>query len=879
MTATLRFTKRATDLGHYYTSDASKHHLRQYLRDCALTHMKTAAIGGDQEQGFEQAFASLAYTFIKDKAPRLLDYVVGFQLVDRNEDNTKAVGIYGFKVGDQWLYAPIFFLNGDMKGHELLYVKKQDSFVPMKENWINYLISRRPHELGESSPQDTWQLGGLPPDIYRLTHPPTSSKYGSDGASLMPSMQQWAYDALPMLAACATRDENFFHKKASLDLGDFLKADFRLVERAYNTTQRYPLLKKAFDRFYGDDFFRAMGEWHKNQLNSILPEKQAAGFRRRKPLKTRRKRAGDLSLLPEAPEAVNPNEGLTFFVLDKFAAEMVDGETKKNKTDEDAPGGISYNLDVLDEEEREKLLKDTVLIKDKRDPHGVSMVYNTQVSSELVNPSESGLYQVLEKPGTFDEMLVILHPQSNKGGEPYATVIRMSDPRNWLNIHASHLWVRQNPIHNEKPMANAAADRPSFDKWFDKLSDAKDLQKGGYYMAIGANTKASTPFRVNATYGDGVYNVDFKDHCSYGKEFPTWYKGDRYDDYHGNDIYISSYNAKLFVNEREGTKLRSVQGELSVPRSFKFFKLKDPPKPKKEKSENDIMQMSPAMFEGGDGSEERPVQPGNLVDIQSMLFEKTASLRVLAMGGDVYIKSAIAPEERMSKKAALVSLVRDHGCDEAAARTILKEASLKGRVGSAAIFRIKYAEPTSSMLQPGPGAPALRPPLYGMERVGPRAVPAIYPQEEYDMVPDTHSSRTDPTIYDPFYLPDQKAMQTAQEAGEAGQKEVFDTSMISGMLKAVRQDSLVDRYLPDLMKGLDKLGRILFMLYWHQEEFEDRYGKQDLPELEDSCRNAFETNGDVVLFLKEKQVGGGEGMDMVGGNATSEPSIDQAARN
>jgi hypothetical protein len=58
--------------------------------------------------------------------------------------------------------------------------------------------------------------------------------------------------------------------------------------------------------------------------------------------------------------------------------------------------------------------------------------------------------------------------------------------------------------------------------------------------------------------------------------------------------------------------------------------------------------------------------------------------------------------------------------------------------------------------------------------------------------------------------------------------------MIGGMLKAVRQDTLVDRYLGDLMKGVDKLGRLLFMFYWHQEEFADRYGKSDLPELEDS---------------------------------------------
>jgi hypothetical protein len=56
------------------------------------------------------------------------------------------------------------------------------------------------------------------------------------------------------------------------------------------------------------------------------------------------------------------------------------------------------------------------------------------------------------------------------------------------------------------------------------------------------------------------------------------------------------------------------------------------------------------------------------------------------------------------------------------------------------------------------------------------------------------------------------------------------------------------------MKGMDRIGRILFSFYWHGEEMQDRYGKKDMPELEESLRNAFEAVGDVVLFLKQKTV-------------------------
>jgi hypothetical protein len=65
---------------------------------------------------------------------------------------------------------------------------------------------------------------------------------------------------------------------------------------------------------------------------------------------------------------------------------------------------------------------------------------------------------------------------------------------------------------------------------------------------------------------------------------------------------------------------------------------------------------------------------------------------------------------------------------------------------------------------------------------------------------------------------------------------------------------------------------MLFLFYWHGEEFEDRYGKADLPELEDSIRNAFETLGDVTLFLKEKTI-------EIGEQDSGNPNIEEAARN
>ena len=217
--------EKVSGAGTFWRSSANQNQLRAILRDRINNGLfKSAQIGQGGETEFEQAFSSLAYAYLKDKAPRLLDYLVGFQLVDRNEDNTKAMGVFGFSVGDQWLYAPVFFLNGDLKGHELLYLKNKDAFVPMKENWVNYLISRKPHVLGEQSSESTAELGGLQPDIYGLSMSP-STGFGKRG------FDQWSRPFLPVYAATKTASARSLYKSAEANTKLELDIIITLVRR------------------------------------------------------------------------------------------------------------------------------------------------------------------------------------------------------------------------------------------------------------------------------------------------------------------------------------------------------------------------------------------------------------------------------------------------------------------------------------------------------------------------------------------------------------------------------------------------------------------------------------------------------------------------
>jgi hypothetical protein len=88
----------------------------------------------------------------------------------------------------------------------------------------------------------------------------------------------------------------------------------------------------------------------------------------------------------------------------------------------------------LTEEDQEKLLKEKVLIRDQRDDKDVSVPYNVQAEKKLFNPTETGLYHVLVKPGDFEKCLVIVNPHGPHGRKQFCTVVASA----WREELAQH---------------------------------------------------------------------------------------------------------------------------------------------------------------------------------------------------------------------------------------------------------------------------------------------------------------------------------------------------------------------------------------------------------------------------------------------------------
>ena len=786
---------------------------RQRLRAYDRTLVKLAELGGEQDIPFEQAFSNLAHAYIRDKAPSLLDHELGFQLLDRNQENTKAIGIFGFKVGSHMLYVPVFFLQGDLKGHELLYIKNQDMFVPLKENWLNYILNRKPNILGEAVTRNTSLLGVRQPDLNRIRMSPW--KYAS-------AMPEWALDVMPKLAATALTDTSaeLDAWRDTFDLEKFCKqASLDMLELLVKLAQRHPMIGQTLLDHYGD-------------LNFVAEAVKLAG--------QRAKTAGSVLMQPmpraaavhgsvlAEPARLHPIKSGALKVITYDASQTT--ELPEEITDED----------------REKLLKDELLIKDKRGDDDISIPLRIRTEQKLFNPPETGVYYVITRAREFKKCLVVIHPVGPNGRKEFATCVRLDDGHDWINSHPSHIWC------------TSRVEGKEYDDWFNGLSDPSSLPTGGSrrYMLLGPgyHANATLPFLVRSTLSsdtDKAYEVNFSTYVDY-RHRRSLVGGHGYDDVccsssDGVGAWDLSYDSykdgqRIHLDGKLGTKLRSSRGDVYVPKGYKLL----PVSPDKEDETSEPGNSG--------GSKTPPFQLGNLLDAELEVVTKTAALRMTADNISVVING-----KTLAKKAAVIDLVVRHGFREEMARHLIKEAQQARTQGRTFECRVKYALDPASMGDPylmggAPAAPGFSDPQVSGYNIMGYSGPTQGPSEQYLPVQGMNNLVGNRSFYRPNDVGEPMDFGQIQRAVATGQKEVFDTSMINSMLKTVRDDSMIDRWLPDLIKGMDRLGRILFQFYWHGNQFADRYGKQDMAELEDTLRNSFEQLGDTILFLKQKTI-------------------------
>ena len=522
-------------------------------------------------------------------------------------------------------------------------------------------------------------------------------------------------------------------------------------------------------------------------------------------------------------------------------------------TQEDVPDVLTGRdgSATLTEAEKEQLQRGEMVIRDHRS--NTSKVYEAEFDRHLTNPTDSGVYDVLTATGKFERCLVIDDPKTIGQGRTSAicTVVSLESKR-WGNFRNIDILV-----HRSEQGVKSFQDR--LQEAYDKAKPISSMKPGWLYVLVGPNGLGTIPFKhlTEVARNDGTtsYAVKPKTHVQRGKSNVRGTLGhnsgfrmaegidlEDFDTYDSDCIPSSPFDDKkkrpydswdlrssrqIIVSDRsQHTTLKSIGGTSFVPaEGWKALEIgADTNNPLESEKQQALS-----------------FDAGSLLDAETYVLKLGAYDLTVQKDGYEYVIRHEGGQQRFKKDAALKHLILDWKMTGDDAQTLVKKAEAQKIVQCF----VKLAD----SLDAPPGGPAFPP--YASSYNSQLGVPVQEQQTDFVDVPGMTPSHDNRFAYK---LMDDPEVQNALASAAKGQKEIFDTSVVGGLVKAVDVDALVDSFLPDMIKGMDRVGRVLFLFYWHNESFRERYGRQDLAELEDSLRNVLKSTGDLVLFLKQKTV-------------------------
>lgn len=402
--------------------------------------VKVATLGGDgNDMSFEEVFANTARHYLKDKAPSLMRYDTGFQVVERARDDSQAFGVLAFKVSGLQIFAPVFFSGGELRGHEMLYLSNQDCFVPLKDSWVQEIFRREPILLGSpierNVPTDT-------PDLSHILEPPAKYARYLD-PQFKPAVRGFISAAAPGRTKEGVRRLRAKTAQTINPMNWLDDAGIPGLEALHSLVTRFPRIKQGFVAAYKSGALRVVEEkTHEmliaqNSVSRTLPW-----------LKTAQ---------PVDVAVLTPHD-----VMER-------------------------NLHIT-EQEREQLIKAGYLVQDFRKQASEIV---TMQEETYFTPDSTGFYDVLLEPGVIKKRLIVRlsavewrdpERRSNGCSEPLPTCLI-------VDLGAG----RATQVHFEDVFCTHKYPDKSYTGWFRSLADKSlaDFEyKSGVYLT---ETGASTP--------------------------------------------------------------------------------------------------------------------------------------------------------------------------------------------------------------------------------------------------------------------------------------------------------------------------------------------------------------------------------------------------
>lgn len=844
------------------------------------------------QKQYEDDFGQLAYQFVQDRAPAMIPYMIGFEVVERNDDGSKAVGIFGYKVDDDLYYIPCFFLNNQVRGVDMILNKKTNQFIPLTETWIDYILNK--HSISIGGPADDRVREGMRnPDLSFVQRPQAAIgkiagakeepwTFGEAWAHIKEAMSKMASDPLYQEMLCGIGSSVKGNLAKSAESGyvrDFMeKVGGPEAMLSFLSTMHDVGFCNAALTLYKD----AEAFWTENLKNASIHVDRM------------RKKAACKSI-----RIVDSTEGLHKVAQDTPKADVGE-EDKALDVDENARQIVEHDFTIEDtrpDEETAKVTDDKELVDFERrfNPPDGPGKYNFMMSDGEAR--EGILVNTVISPSCDKEDAFVCFSDGDE------IVLAEASPRSLMTTNFSE---------EETP-----AEGDVFKELYSKAIPMSDVEVGAGdsgdtvpYLFVDDKGNAAGPFGIRFVIGDGDnvrfgtsrgYSYCVKTFCdddlapSYG--FMDWNLSDRFHDKSGRRSdkgdcdcccgEVCSYDGFVTIGSFSGLP-KKTSGGVIIPKDWKALKLKKIPSTyaeyrEGESHESRMKREHEAEVEHAEFEAKYSFARASDI-LECMRDQGVLRIKVASDGTDYYVsvdgaKRAHGP---MNYKAASIDLVSRFGFRPRRAFSTLAKAAASGEKGvrllvgvpslskeaQAGLVNVAMPAPAEQIpsIDPYSGVPVYTSPYIDMTQGSFTGVPGLPPEGGMTRginiggemarnmggqeIPDEHTD----SLQDGALPIDEEARRLAEEAAAAGQRHVFDQAAIGGLAKVYDTANVVDSYIPDFMDTIDRLGRILFLFYWKHEDFNQRYGSDDVVQMEDRLRNVFKQLGELTLQLKEKAV-------------------------
>ena len=853
-----------------------------------------APASANQRQ-FEDDFGSLAYQFVNDRAPALVPYMLGFEVVDRNEDGSKAVGIFGYKVDEDFYYIPAFFLNNQVRGVDMILNKKTNQFVPLTEKWIDYIVNKHSIRIGSPASnevRDTMRN----PDLTFVQRPQIGlGKIAEDG---IPWTFGEAWEHIKEATAKMASDPQFQEMFAGI-------TSKGAVEKRAESKYVRDFMEKVGGPECMSSFFKALHEvGFANAYLTLYKDAEAVFTEKLANASIHVDRMKKIASAKPKVRIVDSTEGLVKASQDTPPTDVGEAD-KPLDVEENARQIVEHDFTIEDarpDEEASKVTDDKELVDFEHrfnPPEGPGR-YNFMMSDGM---SREGvmLNAVISPCVEKDRTLFLFKDDGNILAEasPRSIVTTEFDEDTEKDDNDGKDYLKD-LYDNAKPMSDIEVE-PGRDK---------NGVEGKSYVFVDDKGNAAGPFLIKFTIVDGD-NIRFATgYCDspistpntdglktdYG--FMDWNLEDRFHDKDGRrtgdhrlgcccECEPCGYRDFITVGAFSGRPKRTSAG-LIIPHDWKAVEIKN------------VVRYAP--YVEGESEKDRKVREAKSEeeynDIKSKYTFASAADILECMGSEgierikvasdgvefsVAVDGAKRRHGPMNYKEAAVDLVTRFGFRPRRAFSTLAKAASDGSVTLLVqIPSLRSVEKTAqdslvNVAMPAPmeqlpatdpytGVPVYLSPYIDETHGQFTGVPGLPPERgltrginiggemERNMGQDEYPDEHNDSMRDGALPIDEEARRLAEEAAAAGQRHVFDQAAIGGLVKVYDTANVVDSYIPDFMDTIDRLGRILFLFYWKHEDFNQRYGSDDVVQMEDSLRNVFKNLGELTLHLKEKSV-------------------------